>query len=593
MKTFFASLGGAIIGSILGLILLIFIGFAIIGGMISSLAPADETKDADGIVLTLDLRDGWSDQAPLTGPEAIFGNGVGFIDILTRLDAASSDDRVKGIFVRGSEFGIGSSRAEELRSAFLTFKAADKFIVAHSQGTYGGGPSGYRALAPADELWVQPGSDLIASGVGFETLFLKGLFDNLSITPQFEALYEFKNAPNTYLEDDYTEPHRLAMTRLAESIWNISLTDIAEDRNISVDAARDALESSPLSSSDMVELKLATKEGWPEDARDAARDRVTGENAKLIDISSYIAPSAPIRSPVIAIVGGQGPIVTGGSGGSLFQAGNGFASDAVAASILEAGRDDDVQAVVFRVDSPGGSPTASDQIWRAVERVQNEYEKPVIVSMGSVAASGGYYVSTGADWIVANRTTITGSIGIFGGKFAISEGLARVGVNAQSINIGGPFTGAFTTTEAFNDEQRTMMRAWLTRGYDRFLSLVAEGRNKTVEEVHEVARGRVWSGEDALENGLVDELGGINEAIAKAKELAEIDGETQIRIVKFPMQSAGFPFAGVSASSSSDLAAIGEFAAFIQDPEVQALMSELEAAKSSRIQARMPAVSER
>ena len=593
MKTFFASLGGAIIGSILGLILLIFIGFAIIGGMISSLAPADETKDADGIVLTLDLRDGWSDQAPLTGPEAIFGNGVGFIDILTRLDAASSDDRVKGIFVRGSEFGIGSSRAEELRSAFLTFKAADKFIVAHSQGTYGGGPSGYRALAPADELWVQPGSDLIASGVGFETLFLKGLFDNLSITPQFEALYEFKNAPNTYLEDDYTEPHRLAMTRLAESIWNISLTDIAEDRNISVDAARDALESSPLSSSDMVELKLATKEGWPEDARDAARDRVPGENAKLIDISSYIAPSAPIRSPVIAIVGGQGPIVTGGSGGSLFQAGNGFASDPVAASILEAGRDDDVQAVVFRVDSPGGSPTASDQIWRAVERVQNEYEKPVVVSMGSVAASGGYYVSTGADWIVANRTTITGSIGIFGGKFAISEGLARVGVNAQSINIGGPFTGAFTTTEAFNDEQRTMMRAWLTRGYDRFLSLVAEGRNKTVEEVHEVARGRVWSGEDALENGLVDELGGINEAIAKAKELAEIDGETQIRIVKFPMQSAGFPFAGVSASSSSDLAAIGEFAAFIQDPEVQALMSELEAAKSSRIQARMPTVSER
>ena len=593
MKTFFASLGGAIIGSILGLILLVFIGFGIIGAFISSAGSTDNGQDADAILLTMDLRDGWNDQAPLTGPEAIFGSGVGFIDVLTRLESASKDDRVKGIFIRGSEFGIGSSRSEELRSAFLTLKAADKFIIAHSQGTYGGGPSGYRALAPADEIWVQPGSDLIASGVGFETLFLKGLFDNLSVTPEFEALYEFKNAPNTYLEDDYTEPHRLAMTRLAESLWDVSLTDIAADREISFEAAREALESSPLSSSEMINLGLATTEGWPEDARDAAKERAGGDSVTLLDISSYVGKSAPIRSPVIAIVGGQGPIVTGGSGGSLFQAGNGFASDPVASSILAAGRDDDVQAVVFRVDSPGGSPTASDQIWRAVERVQNEYEKPVIVSMGSVAASGGYYVSTGADWIVANRSTITGSIGIFGGKFAVSEALARVGVNAQSINVGGPFTGAFTSTEGFNDEQRSMMRAWLKRGYDRFLLLVSEGRGKTVEEVHEVARGRVWSGEDALEQGLVDQLGGINEAIAKAKQLAEIDAETEIRIVKYPMQTAGFPFAGVSASSSSDLAAIGELAALIRDPEVQALMNEVEAAKSSRIQARMPSITER
>lgn len=595
MKTFFASLGGAVIGSILGLVLIALIGFGIVGALVSSAfenaSTANSGKDSDAIVLTLDLRNGWSDQAPQTGPDAFFGNPTGFIDVLTRLESAAADDQVKGIYVRGSEFGIGSSRAEELRTAFLNFKAADKFIIAHTQGSYGGGPSGYRAIAPASELWVQAGSDLIAGGVGFETLFLKGMFDKLSVTPEFVALYEFKNSPNTYRETDYTEPHRLAMTRLANSIWDISLADISADRGMTVAEARTALESSPIGTTRMIELGLADKEGWPEDALEAALDQA-GEGAVEVNISSYIPPSSPFGSPVVAIVGGQGPIVTGGAGGSLFQAGSGFASDAVAASILEAGRDEDVQAIVFRVDSPGGSPTASDQIWRAVERVQTEFDKPVVVSMGSVAASGGYYVSTGAEWIVANRSTITGSIGIFGGKFAVAEGLARIGINAESINVGGPFTGAFTSTAGFTDEQRTMMRAWLTRGYDRFLSLVAEGRNKTVDEVHEVARGRIWSGEDALEQGLVDELGGLNQAIAKAKELAGIEGDTEVRLVQYPQRSGGFSFSGASASAS-ELKAIGDLATLINDPEVQALIAEVEAAKSARLQARIPNYTER
>ncbi len=598
MKTFLTSLTGAAIGSIIGLVLLFFIGIAMIQYAVNDAlrsASGPETGQADGnaIVLTLDLRNGLTDQAPSSGPEAFLGSPVGFIDTLINLEAATKDDQVKGLFVRGSDFGIGSSKAEELRAAFLKFKAADKFIIAHSQGTYGGGPSSYRAIASADEIWVQPGSDMISSGVVFETLFMKGLFDNLSITPEFEALYEYKNAPNTYEQEGYTEPHRLAMTKLAESIWDISLDDIAADRGISVADAKAALESSPVSSERMIELNLATQEGWPEDARDEASNRA-GADAILIDISAYAAPSAPFRSPVIAIVGGQGPIITGEAGGSLFQEGSGFASDSVAANILAAGKDEDVEAIVFRVDSPGGSPTASDQIWRAVERVQLEYEKPVIVSMASVAASGGYYVSTGADWILANRSTITGSIGIFGGKFAISEGLARIGVNADSIRVGGAFAGAFSTTEGFSDEQRQLVRSWLTRGYDRFIALVAEGREMSLVEVDAVARGRVWSGEDALEKGLVDQLGGLTDAISKARELAGIDADQEVRLVKYPMQTGGFGFMGASASASAgELKAIGQLAALINDPQVQALIAETEAARSSRVQARMPSFIEK
>nr|WP_070959473.1 signal peptide peptidase SppA [Hyphomonas sp. Mor2] len=598
MKTFFASLGGAVIGSIVGLFLLFFIGVGLIqmtvsNAMRSAAGPETGQADGDPIVLTLDLRVPYADQAPTSGPELLFGGGTGFIDIISKLEAAANDEQVKGLFIRASEYGIGSARAEEYRDAFLKFQAADKFIITHSQGSYGGGPSGYRAIAPSDEIWIQPGSDMIASGITFETLFFKGLLDNLSVTAEIEALYEYKNAPNVYKEETFTEPHRRAMTELAESIWDVSLGDIATDRGITVSEAQAALEASPISGEQMIEFNFATTLGWPEQALDAATERA-GEEAISIDIASYNAPEPKFGAPVIAIVGGQGPIVTGEEGGSLFQEGNGFASDTIAAALYEAGRDEDVKAVVFRVDSPGGSPTASDQIWHAINYIQTEEEKPVVVSMASVAASGGYYVSTGADWIVANRTTITGSIGIFGGKMAIDEGLARIGINAESIKIGGPFTGAFSTTEGFSDEQRTMIRAWLQRGYDRFTSLVAAGRGFSPEQINEVARGRVWSGEDALENGLVDELGGLTVAISKARELAEIEDDAEIRVKTFPMIEGGFNFFGASsAASAAELKAIGQLAEIINDPEIQALMLEAETLRNSRVQARIPTFTER
>ncbi|MEL6414409.1 MAG: signal peptide peptidase SppA, partial [Pseudomonadota bacterium] len=535
---------------------------------------------------------GYADQAATTGPEVLFGGGVGFTDIIMKLEAAADDDQVKGLFIRASDYGVGSSRAGEFRDVFLKFKAADKFIITHSQGSYGAA-SGYRAVASSDEIWIQPGTSMIASGLALETLFLKGLFDNLSITPEFEAFYEFKSAVNTFEEETYTEAHRENLTQLAESIWTITLNDIATDRALTVSEVRETLESGPLSDEQLISAGLATNSGWPEDARDSALERV-GEDAIDIAVASYTAPTTKFGSPVIAIVGGQGTIVNGGAGGSLFQEGSGFASDTIAAALLEAGRDDDVEAVVFRIDSPGGSPSASDQIWRAIERIQDEEEKPVIVSMASAAASGGYYVATGADWIVANRSTITGSIGIFGGKFAIEEGLARIGVNAETIVVGGEFTGAFSTTEAFSDEQRSQFRTFLKQGYDRFTGLVAAGRGMTPEQIDQVARGRVWSGEDALQVGLVDELGGLNTAIAKAKELANIEDGTQVRLVTYPMSAGGLPFlGGASGATADELKAIGQFAKIINEPEVQALMTEIEAARSSQIQARMPALIER
>ena len=571
-------------GAFVALILFYFFIIIVLAGIISS-AGADD-KQSENLVLTLDLRAHMMDQTPASGLGAFSGE-TGFIDVMAKLRAAETDDTVKGIFIRASDASVGSSRAEELRAELIRLRDNGKFVIAHTQGSYALGPSVLRSISAADEIWMQPGTDMMVSGLSFETMFLKDLFDNLSIESEIEAFYEYKNAPSVYSETTYTDAHREAMTVLVESIWNVSLEDIAADRGLSVGAVKAALESGPKSADESLRLNIVDKLGWPEEAVEAAEERAG--DGDTLDIASYNPPLAKPRSPVIGIVGGEGAIITGSGDGGPFDA-PGFGSDRVAASILEAGRDDRVKAIVFRVDSPGGSPTASDQIWRAVERVQ-DMGKPVVVSMGSLAASGGYYVSTGADKIVANKTTITGSIGIYGGKFAIADGLRRLGINPQTISVGGEFASAFGT-DKFTDGQRQMLHDNLQRGYDRFTSLVADGRGMDITDVHELAKGRVWSGQDALERGLVDQIGGFNDAVDLAAELAGIEADTTARLVFFPAQKQGFEaleaLFGASAETAEAAARLNDI---MSDPQIAAILSELEAAQaiqSGQAQVRVP-----
>ncbi|MEE2878515.1 MAG: signal peptide peptidase SppA [Pseudomonadota bacterium] len=593
MKTFFTALGGAILGTILGAVLLFFIGMMVVSGIVQSASSSlsGGSDNPDSMVLTLDLRQELSDQAPVAGLAALFGQ-KGFVNVLTRLEDARKDDRVKGLFIRASEFSVGSARSEEIRNAIRRLRDSGKFVVVHSQGTYGGGPSALRAIAAADEIIIQPGGDYLGGGVTFETMFFKDLLDRLNVSAEIEQFYEYKNAPNVYKETDYTEAHREAMTALADSIWDASLGDIAEDRQMSVANVRSTLESGPLSPEQLVESGLADSIDWPESVMTALKERA-GEDAEFVDVLSYNPPPAPLGAPAIAIVGGEGPIVTGGISGDPFSSSAEFASDAIAEAILEAGRNDRVKAIVFRVDSPGGSPTASDQIWNAVEMVK-AMDKPVVVSMGSYAASGGYYVSTGADWIIASRGTLTGSIGIFGGKLAIADGLRQIGINTSEISVGGPFAGALTTIDGFSEPEREMVTAWLKRGYDRFIGLVAEGRGMTVEEVDAIARGRVWKGEDALEVGLVDQLGGLIDAVAKAREMAEIPADEESRLIFYPKVQGGFPgFGSMAEASAEDLSTLARAAEILEDTRIQALIERGGMLQSSPAQARGPLLIEK
>lgn len=586
MKTFLLSMAGAFVA----IFLFILLSFFILAGIIG--AATATAPQPDRMVLTLDLRETWPDQAPTSG-FAAFAGEVGFTDLLVRIDRATNDDSVSGIFIRGAEGSIGSSRAEELRSVLTDFRASGKFVIAHTQGSMlSTGPSSLRAISASDEIWMQPGTDIAVTGISFETEFLAGMFDYLSITPEILAFHEYKNAPNSYTEEGYTEAHRRAMIELADSLWVASLEDIAADRGTPLDVLRSTLESGPLSAEQALEAGIVDQLGWPIDARDRAEELAGNDDVAFVDLSSYVAPVVPVGAPMIAVVGGEGPILTGSGGGDPFGGAVGFASDNISSAILEAGEDENIKAIVFRVDSPGGSPTASDQIWRAVERVQAN-GTPVIVSMGTVAASGGYYVSAGADHIVANDTTITGSIGIFGGKFAIGEGLERIGVNIESVSVGGEWTEAFSV-ERFSDGQRTQMREILQRGYDRFTLLVAEGRDLTLEEVDDRARGRVWSGRDALERGLVDSRGGFLDAVDRAREAAGIDADQDVRLIYYPARRSGFEALedafGVSVEAAESAAILNAIA---NDPAIRSALEELSAARSGHVQARGPRLSER
>ena len=524
---------GSCAGIVLSFGIVIFmIASAVLGavGSFSDFSAVSRADQSDQIVLSLDLREQYPDQS---SQFAKLFKETDFVDVITKIKRAETDETVKGIFVRASEGGIGHSRAEEIRTALVEFKAAGKFVIAHSQGILTPqSPAMLRAIASADEIWVQPGTFVMSSGISIEGEFYKGLLDKLSVSADIVALHEYKNAPNTFQQETFTEPHREAVTAVAESVWRDSLASIAEDRGLELEFVKTTLESGLLSSEQMIDFDLADKMGWPEDAEEAALEKAA-RDSELLAINIYEPPAPSSDAPVIAIVGGEGVIETGEYQGSPFNDSVGFNSDRVVEELENVAEKDSVAAIVFRVDSPGGSATASDQIHRAIAKIKEEREIPIVVSMGSLGASGGYYVSAGADAIVANQTTLTGSIGIFGGKFAISEGLKRIGINIEDITVGGESANAWGP-ERFTESQREEIRTMLGTLYDRFLGLVASGRDMTIEEVHEIARGRVWTGSDAAEVGLVDEIGGLTKAVEVAAQLAGLEEDEEINLKTFP-----------------------------------------------------------
>jgi len=406
MKHFLLTVLGTLVGIFLFFIVLFFL-FAMIGAAAGSGKPA---KPKGGYVLSMDLRKPMMDHSPGT---SLFGQpSPSVVATVRSLERAKNDDDVNGLFIRASNFGMAPASAEELRMAIKDFKDSGKFVITHAQGFEGTSITGYHAVSASSEIWLQDTTAFAVSGYRSEADFYGGVFEKIDATPQIMQFHEYKNAANTYMQKGLTDAHRESTTSLLTSLYDTGMGQIAEDRGLELDELKQVLGSSPHSAEDAMEAKMVDTLGQFEEAREYARKKAGGDSVKFLDIGNY-GTGNNYSGDTIAFIGGQGAVVTGQSASpSPFSNSVSMGSDTVAKAFDDAAKDKKVKAIIFRVSSPGGSPAASDQIHEAVARAQDA-GKPVIISMGRYAASGGYYVSANADKIVALPTTITGSIGQF------------------------------------------------------------------------------------------------------------------------------------------------------------------------------------
>jgi protease IV len=545
----------------------------------------------DGIarntVLELDLRNAMDDKS---APSLLdLGKGkLSIMDVVLGLDRAARDTRVKGIFVRIGSGDLSVPKAEELRDALKHFKESGKFVIAHSQSFYSGALGDYTAAAAADQIWMQPVSSFFSSGASGTTLFFKGLFDKVNATPQFVQRYEYKNAANVFTESDFTPAHREATSRVLQSWYDSATAEAAADRKLDRAALIAVLDQSPSTVETVKDKGLITNIGYDDEARDAAKARA-GAGAKVTDFDRYFQATRNqgpgFGAPTIALVHAAGDIVEGKDDNAITQATSGIAGDSFSQAIRDAAADRNVKAILLRVDSPGGSAIASDQILQALKKARAT-GKPIVVSMGSVAASGGYYIAMASDRIIAEPGTLTGSIGVLWGKIAVGKSLEMVGLEARELGIGknALFLSGITP---WDQNQLAQVNAQADIVYADFTRKVAEGRKLPLDRVQAVARGRVWTGADAKERGLVDELGGFWTAVADVKKLTGIAPDVRVAFKNYPAPHGLFgTISRFVDGSSASLKALEGLSALTEAEPVKALIAAVQAMPEGSAQLR-------
>ncbi len=487
------------------------------------------------LILELDLTEGLMEVRPPDPLAAVMSRHQPTIaDVVTGLRLAREDDRVKALVVKLGGRPIGLGLVQELRSAIGRFRAAGKptYAWAETFGEFAAGNLPYYLATAFETIYLQPSGDLGLTGLAVERVFLKGTLDKLGVSFEVGARHEFKSAAEQLTEHEFSAPAREATKRMAESITEQLAKAVAERGKLTEEQAAALVNGGPYLAGQALEAGLVDALGYRDEVYAAARKRVrTTEETSLLYLLRYqrhrelgnrlrqLPAQGPRPAPGIALIQAAGMIRRGRNGrGSPVGGGAMLGSDSMTAMLRTAAADQNVKAVVLRVNSPGGSYVASDSIWREVIRTRNA-GKPVVVSMSDVAASGGYFISMAADAIVAQPGTVTGSIGVLTAKPVLREAFGKIGISTDAVVLG-KHAGMFSASHPFTADEWQVVDTWLDHIYADFTGKVAAGRRLSAERVHEIARGRVWTGADALEIGLVDELGGIEEATAIARRLA-------------------------------------------------------------------------
>lgn len=454
--------------------------------------------------------------------------GPSYLEMLERLRAVERDRSVKSVVIAIRGPGYSWAQWQELRERVRVLRDSGRFVAVYLDGSAGNGA--YFLASAADAIWMHPGGELGLIGLNADLQSLRGLLDLVGIEPQFVRRSEYKSAPEQFT---HTEPTPAAMEATEAWVDDLygALVDAVAMRSEGPEAARAHIDAGPWAAKDAVEAGLVDALLYPDELQEALASTLGG-HVEMRDLLLEPQAHSPWDDPAaIAVVYVDGAIVDGESSNGGFLGPRTAGADTITRNLDRAADDRTVRAVVVRVDSPGGSALASDRIWRAIEELQ-ETGKPVVVSMGGLAASGGYYVAAGADAILAEPGTLTGSIGVFGGKLSTAELFDDVGIGVTPISRGRN-ADLYGSARPWDDLQRAKVQSLVDETYLRFKTVVSDGRGLTMEEVEQVARGRVWTGQRALENGLVDEIGGLQDAVAKARDLAGIRPGRKVGLVSY------------------------------------------------------------
>ncbi|NLL13763.1 MAG: signal peptide peptidase SppA [Fibrobacter sp.] len=506
-------------------------------------------------VLEIDFEKGLIESVPDAFIYRLSGGGqLQITNVVTALDIASKDKRIKGIIAHIAASPFRYADVQEIRDAVIRFRKSGKpaFAFAESFGEAGAGNSNYYLASAFDSIFMQPSGSLGLTGFMSLSPFFKGTLDKLGVTPQLGAREEYKTAKNQFTETEYTDAHRQMSQDIINSVLNRFASDLSSDRKLKEQHLKDLISQGPFSASEALNNGLIDALEYRDQVYDRMRQKI-GKRIRFLYLTKYLQRfrARPARGKAVALIHGDGAIVQGKSSYNPLSGEMVMGARTICAAFRAAIKDKSVGVIIFRVNSPGGSHIGSDMIWRETVRAQKA-GKPVIVTMGAVAGSGGYFVAMNAEKIIANPSTITGSIGVVSGKFVTEGFYNKLGVTTSQVTTS-PNATIWSPTSKFTEEQWNYIEQSLDTVYHDFVSKVASGRKLPLEKVKEIAGGRIYTGDEALRLGLVDTLGGFYEAIQSAKKILRIPDKRMVLIKKFPKRPSFWErFFGKSPDSSED-----------------------------------------
>ena len=522
MKDFFKNVFATMLGLFLFGIVMSFMGFRCLIGIIAS--SSSTTKIEDNSVLVLKLDGSMTEQEEENMMNSLQGiSSLSFEGTMKAIKKAKNDDKVAGIYLEAGQFGADLAQAEEIEKALLDFRKSGKWIIAYGENY---STLGYYLASTANKIYLNKDGMIEWSGIGGEKVYYKNLLAKVGIKFVTTKVGKYKSAVEQLTADNISDADREQTQRYLDGWWNTILATVAKNRSLNKDslnayADRVITLEAP---ENMQKYKLVDGLIYNDQIADIVRKQLgidKEDDINKLTVDDINADDTPVTGEHIAIYYAYGDIVDKASPQSFFQDDRQIVGNDMCKDLEDLAKDDDVKAVVIRVNSGGGSAYASEQIWHQISELKKV--KPVVVSMSGAAASGGYYLSSNANWIVADPTTITGSIGIFGLFLDRSELYTKkLGINYAEVKTNrNSVFGA--SGHPFTPEQLSLLQNNVNRGYMLFKKRVAEGRKMTIEQVENIAQGRVWLGQDAIKLKLVDQLGGLDDAIAKAAKLAKMN----------------------------------------------------------------------